>query len=152
MSRGGPGAQHDDALTWRRFALLVARVTDSVDNVLQRRHGLSLSEFLTLLALSEADQGSLRIQALADAVGLNQSSVSRLLTRLEHAGWAERCVCEQDRRGVFGRINDLGREKTSQTLPTFREQVSSSMDQASFDDMTASVVARLRYSSAAGAI
>jgi DNA-binding MarR family transcriptional regulator len=137
---------NDDADTWRRLTLLVARVTDSVDKALQRRHGLSLSEFLVLQALSEAAEGSLRMQALADAVGLDQSSVSRLITRLGQQGWAERCVCEQDRRGVFGRITDLGHEKVVQVLPTFQEQIGVSMDKASFDSMTASVVARLRYS------
>lgn len=140
--------KHDDLETWRRLTLLVSRVQDAVEKALQREHRLTLSEYTALLALSEADEGSLRMQSIADAVGLNQSSVSRLIDRLQREGWVERCVCEEDRRGVYGRISDTGRKVVADATATCRRELTDALDSASFDADTAPIVARLRYASA----
>lgn len=141
----------DDLEMWRRLALLVSRVEESVEKSLQREHDLSLSEFRALLALSEAEHGSLRMQSLAEAIGLNQSSISRLIVRLQRAGLVERRVCEDDRRGVFGRITESGRDLVKQVLPICRAELGLALDNASFDTATAPIVTRLRYTSAEGA-
>jgi DNA-binding MarR family transcriptional regulator len=140
--------KNDDLETWRRLTLLVSQVEDAVEKALQREHRLTLTEYTALSALSEAEEGSLRMQSIADAVGLNQSSVSRLIDRLQREGWVERCICAEDRRGVFGRISDAGREAVAAAIPTFRRELAEALDSASFDTDTAPIVARLRYASA----
>src|SRR5256885_16743031 len=99
---------------WFRVNALVSHVTDAVGTRLRRECGLTLSEFLTLLAVSRADGGALRIRDIARAVGLDQSSVSRLIARLAEPEWLERCVCPDDRRGIYAQITDPGRKKVKE--------------------------------------
>lgn len=111
---------------------------------MRRAHGVSRSEFLILLSLSEAQGGALRVQSIADMVGLDQSSVSRLLSRLADQDWLERCVYLDDKRAKYGLITDRGRMKVDEGLPTFREMLATALDDAAGDVITAPVVGRLR--------
>lgn len=97
-----------DASAWTTLALQLTAVQSRIDRELQRRARLSLSDFLALHALAGNEIGELRIQEVADAVGLNQSSASRLVTRLQDAGLTERRTCEVDRRGVYTGIRAEG--------------------------------------------
>lgn len=135
----------DELRLWRRMGVLQARVNEALERVLQAEHGMSCTEFIVLQTLTEADQGSVRMSPLANAVGLNQSSVTRLIARLEERGLAERCVCTEDRRGVFGRITDAGRVAVAAAQVPAVAVVTRELDRASFDGETAMVVARLRY-------
>src|SRR5437764_1482688 len=90
-----------DEMMWSRVVTLHGRIEQELAKALQRRHGLGLSEYRALSRLAVAEDGGLRIQELADAIGLNQSSVSRLVARLEDAGLTRRDLCTSDRRGVY---------------------------------------------------
>ncbi|TDD61439.1 MarR family transcriptional regulator [Actinomadura darangshiensis] len=90
-----------DGLLWDGIVTLHGRVENLLAKALQRRHGIGLSEYRALCRLSRADDGELRMQVLADLIGLNQSSVSRLAVRLETAGLTYRDSCPKDRRGVY---------------------------------------------------
>ncbi|MER5319563.1 helix-turn-helix domain-containing protein, partial [Streptosporangium roseum] len=72
----------DLAATWQHILLLHARVENRLAAALQRRHGIGLSEFRALGHLAASPTSELRMQELADKVGLNQSSVTRLVARL----------------------------------------------------------------------
>src|SRR5437764_275599 len=98
-----------DDLLWSRVVTLHGRIEQELAKALHRGHGLGLSEYRALSRLSTADDGELRIQELADAIGLNQSSVSRLVARLEGAGLTRRALCPNDRRGVYSVITEQGR-------------------------------------------
>nr|BFE85653.1 hypothetical protein GCM10020093_082540 [Planobispora longispora] len=107
-------------MTWDLFALLYARVEADLGKALQRGHGLGLSEYRALRQLAAAPGGELRMQELAEAVGLNQSSVTRLITRLEEAGLTRRTLCSDDRRGVYSVITAAGRTRLSEATPPTR--------------------------------
>jgi predicted transcriptional regulator len=79
-----------DAEIWGRVVTLHGRVLHELARVMQRRHGMGLSEYWALCRLAAAEDGELRMQELADLIGLNQSSVSRLVARLEAAGLTPR--------------------------------------------------------------
>jgi DNA-binding MarR family transcriptional regulator len=134
----------DDLDIWRRVNLLVLRLSDTLGTTLRRQHGMGVSEFLTLLSLSEAEGGALRIQSIADAVGLDQSSVSRLIARLSAQGWLERCVCPDDGRGIYAQITEVGRAKVESAVPSVRDRLTIALDEASEDFTTAPIVGRLR--------
>ena len=51
------------------------------------------------------------MQDLADKVGLGQSSITRLVGRLEAAGFAYKDLCPSDKRGVYAVITDEGRQR-----------------------------------------
>jgi DNA-binding MarR family transcriptional regulator len=135
-----------DEQLWDRFVMLHARIEHELTKALSRRHGLGLSEFraLSRLSASYADECSVRMQELADSLGLNQSSVSRLVARLEDAGLSERDICELDRRGIYTMITDRGRERYAEAEPTYRETLKSALDKAAADPKLTLAVAALR--------
>ncbi|MFE7192733.1 MarR family winged helix-turn-helix transcriptional regulator [Kitasatospora sp. NPDC057541] len=137
--------RESDIELWNQLAVLVAEVGTTVDRRLTREAGISLSEFQTLNALAAAEPEGLRIQQLAEALGLNQSSASRLVARLQGQGLVSRGVSETDRRGVLARITEQGKETARQARDLFDREMGQALDLASIDGRTATVVARLRY-------
>ncbi|MCF6469294.1 MarR family transcriptional regulator [Nonomuraea sp. MG754425] len=121
---------------WQAQRILQARADDAVGRALQAKHGLSLSEYNALAALAYSDDGGhLRQQFLADAIPLNQSSVSRLVLRLEKLGLTERYVCPNDRRGVYTQITDAGREAVETARATYVQVLREILEEAVRDDV-----------------
>jgi DNA-binding MarR family transcriptional regulator len=133
-----------DLAAWAALGALHGRVEQQLARALQQRHGLGLSDYRALGYLSAADHGGMRMSELADALGLNESSVSRLADRLERAGLTERCVCEDDRRGVYAFITEAGRDRQLAALPTYRAELSAALDLAAADPALAAAVTALR--------
>ncbi|MFD1149027.1 MarR family winged helix-turn-helix transcriptional regulator [Saccharothrix hoggarensis] len=107
--------------TWAGLRALHHRINADLERALQRRFHFGMSEFTALRALADAPDGELRMQELTEAVGLNQSSVSRLVARLEQSGLTGREVCETDRRGVYSRITPAGRDVHATAAPFYEE-------------------------------
>ncbi|KZB82270.1 MarR family winged helix-turn-helix transcriptional regulator [Amycolatopsis regifaucium] len=135
-----------DELAWDRVLRLHGRIEHELGKALQRRHGLGLSEFRALGKLTATQDGVLRMQDLAEAIGLNQSSVSRMVVRLEDAGLTDRDPCEDDRRGVYTCITETGRKRYAETESTYREVLATALDKAHADPELKNVVAALRGS------
>ncbi|WP_416799042.1 MarR family winged helix-turn-helix transcriptional regulator [Ciceribacter azotifigens] len=94
---------------WLRLVHEIASVEADLERIMQVRHGLGLSEYRALQILSRSPGSELRMQALAAHLRLNQSSVSRMVERLERAGLAIRDLCPDDKRGVYAVLSDRGR-------------------------------------------
>lgn len=136
--------QSTDDQAWRTLITLHGRIEQDLAKVLQRKHALGLSEYRALSALAGADDYELRIQDLAGAVGLNQSSVSRLVARLQDAGLTERTMCPTDRRGVYTQLTEQGHERLRAALPAYQETLTAALDGAAGDPDLASIVGVLR--------
>ncbi|MER6943340.1 MarR family transcriptional regulator [Nonomuraea sp. NPDC000554] len=119
-----------DALMWNQMLTLHAHVEQRLGTVLQRQHGLGLSEYRALGFLAGADDGELRMQDLATRLGLNQSSVTRLVSRLNAAGFTYRDLCPDDKRGVYTVITDAGRARHQEARHTYAETLSVALDEA----------------------
>jgi DNA-binding MarR family transcriptional regulator len=105
---------------WRSLAARHAAVCAALERELSARHGLGLSEFEVLERLAENEQHKFRVQELAEAVHLSQSTLSRLIARLEQQGLAQRSMCDVDRRGIDVCLTEAGRERHAQAQPTHR--------------------------------
>jgi DNA-binding MarR family transcriptional regulator len=105
---------------WRALAARHASVCAALERELSARHGLGLSEFEVLERLAENEQHKFRVQELAEAVHLSQSTLSRLIARLEQQGLAQRSMCDVDRRGIDVCLTEAGRERHAQAQPTHR--------------------------------
>lgn len=89
----------------------LSRCHVSVTRVLQRNvnlHGLSRREFEVLATLYTADRSGLRLRDLNSHVLLTQSSLSRMLERLESKGLVSRRQDSQDLRGVRVTLTNEG--------------------------------------------
>ncbi|MDD7834909.1 MULTISPECIES: MarR family winged helix-turn-helix transcriptional regulator [Paenarthrobacter] len=71
---------------------------------------LPVKEYDVLFTLSRCPSGQLRLNEINDKVLLSQSSLSRLVDRLEKRGLVERTTAPDDGRGVLLALTDAGRE------------------------------------------
>ncbi|MFE0380074.1 MarR family winged helix-turn-helix transcriptional regulator [Streptomyces inhibens] len=133
-----------DAEHWDRLGALHTRVEQELAKALQQHHSIGLSEYRALARLAEADDGELRMQELADLIGLNQSSVSRLASRLESSGLTRRDLCPDDRRGVYSVITDDGRDLQKKARPTYDGALRAALDAAAADGHLRPLVESLR--------
>ena len=94
--------------TWSQVATAVTAVDATLGRWLMDTHGIGLTEYHAVLHLSRAPDKELRLNDLAHKVGLNQSSVTRLVGRLESKELTIRDRCPDDGRGVYAVITDHG--------------------------------------------
>ncbi|TAP45748.1 MarR family winged helix-turn-helix transcriptional regulator [Arthrobacter sp. S39] len=71
---------------------------------------VALNEYDVLFTLSRCPSGWLRLNELNDHVLLSQSSLSRLVERLEKRGLVARMAAPEDGRGVLLKLTDAGAE------------------------------------------
>ena len=108
---------------WRGFLRTHSTLLRELDDELTRQHGLPVSSYDVLVQLDEAPEGRLRMSALADAVLLSRSGLSRLVTRLESQDLIERLECANDARGSYAAITDAGRDRLNEARVTHRAGV-----------------------------
>lgn len=97
---------------WLKLTQTVANVEAGLAKVLHVQHGLGLSEYRALEILARSPPAfELRMQELAAYLRLNQSSVSRMVERLERCGLTIRDLCPDDKRGVFTVLTEKGRAR-----------------------------------------
>jgi DNA-binding MarR family transcriptional regulator len=110
---------------WRAIAASHAAACSALERELGERHGLGVSDFEVLERLAESEDRRFRAQELAESVHLSQSALSRLISRLERNGLVERCMCDNDRRGIFVTLTEAGRRRYAEAAPTHRDVLAS---------------------------
>ena len=105
--------------SWHKLIQVVANVEADLGKVLQTRHGLGLSEYRALEILARSQNSELRMQELASHLRLNQSSVSRMVERLERGGLTVRDLCPDDKRGVYTVLTEKGRARLESAQPDY---------------------------------
>lgn len=118
---------HSKSGAWRTLIQRVGNVEADLGKMLQAQHGLGLSEYRALDILAQSPDGELRMQELAMHLRLNQSSVSRMVERLERAGLTVRDLCPDDKRGVYTVLTDKGRERLDNALPDYEQALDAAL-------------------------
>lgn len=137
-------ATEDLSALWHEMRLLQWHVNETLERVLQEKFDLSLSEYIALATLDASeDNGHLRQQVLAAAIPLNQSSLSRLVTRLEKVGLTERYMCETDRRGVYTQITEAGRARVAEAREVYLRVLHEALVAASNDPQLARLIGKI---------
>ena len=109
--------------SWATVVATVGRIETSLNLWLSQRHGLGLTDYRALALLSRASDHELRISDLAVRVGLNQSSTTRLVGRLEFKGLVTRDTCPEDGRGVYAVITETGLDLTHELTTSYSEKL-----------------------------
>ncbi|NKY36714.1 MarR family transcriptional regulator [Nocardia speluncae] len=103
-----------------------------LENALQARHQLGLSEFELLQVLGGrcgAEQTEeVKMKDIETEMYLSQSALSRTVTRLEKAGLLERAACDFDRRANFLKLTPAGRARLDDAKPTHLEVLRRHLD------------------------
>ncbi|GIH68329.1 MarR family winged helix-turn-helix transcriptional regulator [Sphaerimonospora thailandensis] len=79
--------------------------------------GLSLNDYEILVNLSESPDHRMRMSELADATIQSRSRLSHQISRMEAAGLVVRASCDDDRRGTFAVLTDLGWKTIQRAAP-----------------------------------
>ena len=108
---------------WRDLQSMSSRVERAIDEALRAEWDIPLGWYDVLSALQQAG-GSARPQAVADALRLPPSSLSRRMDRLEEEGWIARSRAEaDDRRAIEIELTRTGRRLWREMGVTYRRAV-----------------------------
>ncbi|MFT3802371.1 MAG: MarR family transcriptional regulator [Burkholderiaceae bacterium] len=129
---------------WLGLIRIVANVEADLARVLQARHGLGLSEYRALEILARSPNDELRMQELAAHLRLNQSSVSRMVERLERAGFTVRDLCPDDKRGVYTVLTQDGRARLESAQPDYEKALQTALDEHGGEKLLAARAAKAR--------
>jgi DNA-binding MarR family transcriptional regulator len=121
-------APSDPVESWRALNAAHAAVQAALEHELRREHDLSTIEYEVLDRLGECPLGKVRMQELAEAVHATQSTVSRVVARLEDEGLTCRAMCDDDRRGIFASLSETGRARLDAATPTYRRVIAQTLD------------------------
>jgi len=68
------------------------------------------------LQLRNSDDGRLKMSQMADAIVHSTGGTTRLVDRLQEAGFVRREHCKSDRRAIYVAITDAGTAKLDEAL------------------------------------
>nr|WP_255646046.1 MarR family transcriptional regulator [Actinoplanes polyasparticus] len=106
---------------WRNYVETAEAVRLRLAGRLQHETSLSSGDYVVLLALSEAEQHTLRSSALASQIEWERSRLSHHLGRMEKRGLLRRVSCADDVHGIDVVMTDAGAETFhAATVPHLR--------------------------------
>ncbi|WP_043664588.1 MarR family winged helix-turn-helix transcriptional regulator [Streptomyces xylophagus] len=113
----------DDALTaqeerfWRALMRVIVALPRSLDDDLLRSTGLTLTEYVVLMNLSEAENQELRMADLAAATALSASRITRVVDALQSRGQVVKRRYEGDARGNVATLTPEGMKRLQAAYP-----------------------------------
>jgi DNA-binding MarR family transcriptional regulator len=93
---------------WRSLLTAHSKLLDRIAAKLSQAELPPLEWYDVMLTLKEAPDYSLRLSELAEKVLLSRSNLTRLVDRLENAGFLFRKSCPNDRRGTYAVLTESG--------------------------------------------
>ena len=93
---------------WRAIVTSHAAVTDRVQKALAAADLPPLSWFEILSAVKRSPTGRPRMSELAEWLTLSRGGITKLVDRLQEAGYLERVSCAEDRRALQAELTAPG--------------------------------------------
>ena len=97
----------DELLLWQSLGRLVHSLPRALEDDMSRT-GVTMTEFAVLLILSQEPDNRMRMAALASAVGLTPSRITRVVDDLAKHGLVRKERHSQDSRGNDAVLTDTG--------------------------------------------
>jgi DNA-binding MarR family transcriptional regulator len=113
----------DEEVLWRAVMRIVKVIPRHLDTDLVRGAGLTASEYTTIMHLSEAPDGELRMADLAKATDLSASRMTRLVDALQSRGLVTKATSSSDARGNVAKLTPRGMAKLNSAWPVHLESV-----------------------------
>ena len=108
--------------SWEQVVAAVSAIDTSIGKWLTAQHNIGLTEYRALEHISTSPTHELRITELAQKLGLNQSSVTRLVGRMEDKNLAFRDTCPDDGLETVARIQTAYEAKIQEILKDATQQ------------------------------
>ena len=129
----------DEEILWRALMRIIATLPRLLDEDLTRSTGVSLTEYVTLMNLSEAPDREMRLTDLANASGLSLSRISRIVEDLRTRGLVTKRRASDDNRGNIATLTPAGRRRLKKAYPdhllSARRRVVDRVDPASLAEV-----------------
>lgn len=113
----------EEADTWLSLWSVLEWLPVRLDAQLREDSGLSLAEYSALSQISIAPNASMRLSELASVANMTLSHLSRVITRLEKAGWVNRIPDPADGRYTLAELTDAGIAQVREAAPGHVEAV-----------------------------
>ena len=113
---------------WRAVVVSHAAVTDRVQKALAAADLPPLSWFELLRAIKTSESGSPRMSDLADLLTLSRGGITKLVDRLESAGYLKRVTCATDRRSFQAELTPAGEKILDEMEVAYEIEVSRYLD------------------------
>jgi DNA-binding MarR family transcriptional regulator len=113
--------QHLDA--WRAVVTAHAAVTERIQKAFTASDLPPLSWFELLWAIKRSTDGPPRMSDLAERLTLSRGGITKLVDRLEDAGYVERVTCSDDRRSLSADLTDAGDRMVEEMRVVYRSEV-----------------------------
>jgi DNA-binding MarR family transcriptional regulator len=98
----------DELRAWLRLAGVMLKLSPALDSQLQRDCDLTHFDYLCLAMLSESDDRTLPMSALAAQTNASLSRLSHVISKLEKRGWVARTPSPHSRRVTLVRLTEEG--------------------------------------------
>jgi DNA-binding MarR family transcriptional regulator len=102
---------------WLRLVAVVELLPGALDAQLRRESHLTHFEYFVLAMLSETQDRTLRMTALAQRTNATLPRLSHVVRRLEERGLVERFPCPEDRRATNARLTAAGWDEVVAAAP-----------------------------------
>ncbi|MFE2319946.1 MarR family winged helix-turn-helix transcriptional regulator [Streptomyces sp. NPDC059441] len=102
---------------WRALMRVIIALPRSLDDDLLRSTGLTLTEYVVLMNLSEAENQELRMTDLAAACALSASRITRIVDTLQTRGQVVKRRYEGDGRGNVASLTPEGLKRLQGAYP-----------------------------------
>ncbi|MFP7364368.1 MarR family transcriptional regulator [Corynebacterium callunae] len=103
--------------TWLSLWSVMEWLPTRLDDQLRENAGISLAEYNALSQISQATEMSIRMSTLAIGANMKLPHLSRVITRMEKAGWVRRLPDPTNGRFALAQLTDAGMEKVKATAP-----------------------------------
>ncbi|GAB3988476.1 MarR family winged helix-turn-helix transcriptional regulator [Nocardioides marmoraquaticus] len=107
----------DERDAWITLLKVATWLPQRLDGQLQRDAGVSLAEWQVLSWLSMAPERTARLSLLGSRASVSLSHLSRVVSRLERAGWVQRRPDPDDGRATLAVLTSAGWDKVFATAP-----------------------------------
>ncbi len=115
----------DELASWLPFTGVMLRLGPALDSQLQRDWDMTHFDYLCLAMLSEEQDHTTTMSALAGRTNASLSRLSHVVTKLEKRGWVCRSRSQASRRVTLVRLTEAGHATLVDAAPSHVETVRS---------------------------
>lgn len=102
---------------WKALQFMQMRLNAALARQLATESGLSYQDYLLLVALTDSQDGRMRLFQLGQLVGWEKSRLSHQVARMADRGLVRKEKCDLDRRGSYVVVTPAGRKEIEAAAP-----------------------------------
>jgi DNA-binding MarR family transcriptional regulator len=138
---------------WRAVVTSHAAVTDRVQKALAAADLPPLSWYELMWAVKSSPDGRPRMSELAEWLTLSRGGITKLVDRLQDAGYLERVACSEDRRSLQAELTPAGQRLLEEMRAVYGAEVGRHLASLTGDEaeLVTSILARVTGSTCAEA-